>query len=454
MKNKIILAVLLVMPLVFTSCLKDQDDIFEGSTTERMDKYLANVKQVLTTPEKGWVMDYYVGDDQATGGFAYLVKFDGDKVSAMSEFTGDSCSTSYYKLTNDNGASLTFDVQNYVLHKLATPSSDLYEGAHADFEFIVMSAQPDLVVLKGKKTGSLMQLHPLTMDANEYLKAVNAMSDSVIVGTAEGVVNGKNVRATFDLDNRQVSFVCLDDTTKHDSCAYTYTNNGIRLYKSIDIAGKPFSTYSYNGTTEKLQCTDADNTDFVMSCYKPVSWKPVDAFQGDYWWRFYYTGKNRVGKDSLIMDSIKVSIDPLYPDASTYVVQGLSTAFSLQLTYSKSKGCLQFRPQKIGTYGSFDAYMCALDKDGGYLSASSDAGINFIWNTKEKNATIFAGEPIDNDNLRAYGMIVWLRSSSGLASFTEIVSPWLNGAGSSYLMKSQRTDYNFLMGPMSLVKIN
>lgn len=455
MKNKIIFSFLLMLPLMFTSCLKDQEDIFDKSTTQRMDEYLANAKEVLTSQEKGWVMDYYVGDNQKSGGFAYIIKFNGDECTAWSELDRDSVSTSYYSLTTDNGASLSFDTQNYVLHHLATPSSDNYEGSHADFEFTIMSVEPDLVVLKGKKTGSLMQLHPLTMKPTDYLDAVQKMADSVIVGTADGMINGMNVRATFNLDDRQVSFVCPNDTTKHDSCAFTYTDKGIRLYKSIDFAGKPFSSYTYNGETEKLQCADTGNADFVMDCHKPDYWKPVDSFTGDYWWRFYYSSQNRAGKDTLIMDSIKVNVSPLYPNASMYAVTGLSSAFNLTLTYNKSKGCLQFRSQKIGEYSSYDIYMCSLDKAGAFLVSSSEAGVNFVWNTKITDRTVFAGEPIDSDVLRAYGMILWLRASNGgLVSGSEIVSPWLQGAGNNYLMHSAGGTYNYVMGPMSLVKIN
>lgn len=450
MKNKNIFALLLLtLPLLFTSCLKDQDDVFDGSSTQRMEEYLANAKKVLCTPEKGWVMDYYVGDNQKTGGFAYLVKFDDKKVTAMSELTGDVSATSYYKLTTDNGASLTFDTNNEVLHKLATPSAESYEGSHADFEFIIMSVEPDLVVLKGKKTGSLMSLHPLTMDPKEYLSKVKAMADSVCVGTALGKIGNTNISATFDMDTRQASFVCPDDTSKHAACAFTFTDKGIRLYKTVTFAEKPFSAYTYDGANEKLYCSDADNTDFVMNCYKPDSWKAFEDLTGDYWWRFYYSVEQSNGKTAKYMDSIQVKITG-DADGSNYTVKGLASAFDLKLKYNRSKGALEFNPQQIGTYGSFKAYVCGLDKDGGYLSYSSEIGVIFTWN-KDSERPIFAGTPKESDALRAYGMILWLISDSGYANFKEIVSPWLSGAGSGYLMSGR---YNLLEGPMSLVKIN
>ena len=57
-KKNIFIYFLLALPLMLTSCLKDQEDLIEDSASARTSKYLANVQQVLTSSENGWVLNY------------------------------------------------------------------------------------------------------------------------------------------------------------------------------------------------------------------------------------------------------------------------------------------------------------------------------------------------------------------------------------------------------------
>ena len=70
----------------------------------------------------------------------------------------DEAYTSLYKMTTDNGPVLSFDTNNYAFHYFATPSgssrnlygeSGLYQAYKGDFEFMILSATADEVVLKG-----------------------------------------------------------------------------------------------------------------------------------------------------------------------------------------------------------------------------------------------------------------------------------------------------------------
>ena len=85
-KNNIILFLLMALPtLLMTSCLKDQEDLFDDSASARTTKYLANIKQVLTSAENGWLFNYYPDRDQSYGGQPYVVKFKDDTVIAYAD---------------------------------------------------------------------------------------------------------------------------------------------------------------------------------------------------------------------------------------------------------------------------------------------------------------------------------------------------------------------------------
>ena len=169
------------------SCQQTEDNLFDGTPSQRMDKEMARVKKLITKPSNGWLMEYYPSSTQAYGGFNVLVKFtDAGKVTFASETAGaDVTATSDYEFTQSSGCVITFDTYNSVFHAYSTPEESngggLGYGYSGDFEFIVMSASEDEIVLKGRKTGSKARLIPLTpaIKWNEYLSAIKDESSFV-----------------------------------------------------------------------------------------------------------------------------------------------------------------------------------------------------------------------------------------------------------------------------------
>ena len=158
-KNNILLFLLMALPtLLLTSCLKDQEDFFPESASERTTNYLNNVKKVLTSSENGWVLNYYPDRDLSYGGYVYTLKFDEDNVEVFSEISSEDVPSikSSYLLKNEDGPVLTFDTYNKYMHLFATPHGSSgaggYEAYDGDFIFIVMKISEDqnTITLKGK----------------------------------------------------------------------------------------------------------------------------------------------------------------------------------------------------------------------------------------------------------------------------------------------------------------
>lgn len=346
MKNIKILALLtLALPLaVFTSCTSEEDDIFADNASVRMEKAMKEAKEVLTGAENGWVMDYFVGKDQQYGGYTYIVQFDNEKVTAVSE--NDSvAASSYYTLTNNNGPVISFSSYNRVLHDMSTPSAENYEGKQGDFEFIIMSATADKVVLKGCQTGNEVILRPLTTTPKDYLAKVDAIQDSIAISTAAGAHDGVNTKWSLDLDNRNITIVTPTDSFK---TAYVYTTDGIRLYEGVTFGDGTASDFAYQ-TVNKLACTDQGMTDLVLQGQLPDGYTKIDDFTGSYVLGFIdqSTGQlyglnvtiTRTGKNTLNLNGW------LYNDVP------------VQLTYSKKAGVLQIITQKIATKGNNTIYL-------------------------------------------------------------------------------------------------
>ena len=84
--NKILTVVLAgVSVLSAQSCLKDQADVFDSSSSERLQAYIEQTREILTSNEKGWIMEYYPGSGQSKGGYAYYLAFTDAEVTASYE---------------------------------------------------------------------------------------------------------------------------------------------------------------------------------------------------------------------------------------------------------------------------------------------------------------------------------------------------------------------------------
>ena len=144
MNNKIIKkrvaqawGIFMLASLLFTSCLKNQEDFFDDSASTRMTNTINKTKEILRNSEYGWEFEYYPDRDLSYGGLVYTVKFDSLDATIACSLIPDSTVTSYYRVTNDNGPVLTFDTYNPLMHYFATPSAGEYEAKDGDFEFVI-----------------------------------------------------------------------------------------------------------------------------------------------------------------------------------------------------------------------------------------------------------------------------------------------------------------------------
>lgn len=159
------IAILLSVSCLFglNSCFKTEDDIFADSPAQRLNKLESNYREVLSSANDGWVLQYFASETEQ--GYPFIVKFDkgGSVVVAgnNSVSTGGSYKeqTSTYDFVQDMSVVLTFDTYNDILHEFSAPQSDGI-GHGGDYEFQVqgVSENQDTVYLMGKKTYIPMRL--------------------------------------------------------------------------------------------------------------------------------------------------------------------------------------------------------------------------------------------------------------------------------------------------------
>jgi len=429
MKNYIFKLLLLLLPLlVFQSCMKDQEDLFDEPSSLRMQNTLDKTRKVLEGSEKGWLIDYYVGDNQQYGGYAFTVKFDSLTCTASSELSTDTA-TSYYKLTTDDGPVLTFDTYNTVLHALATPSADNYEGLHADYEFIILSADSNEVVLKGKKTGSIMKMHPLTEMPSVYLNSVQSTIGNFVINSASGTVDKTNLAILVDIDNRQIEYSSSNDSTISGSTAFTITDKGVRLYEPIIVNGQKLQNFIFDADKTILTCTDVSSVTFKGTL--PVGYFKYSDYAGDY--SFTYSPVSGE-KTALTMD---VKLTPS-GDGTTYKLDGLNSNFSPILKYNKSKGILELHSQVIGEYQGYKIWLCAWQV-GGSLTWDPAAGMVLTYNQSASLSGKLAFKWTSNGypGITFNSFIMWLIDSNGKSAGAFVNPAWaVNNSNRFYYLDS------------------
>ena len=184
MKNKSII-LLLTLGLAFSACSRDEGNLFDKSAAERTVEALENAQKCLVEAPNGWEFLYFC--NPITRGYNILVKFDEHgqvTASAKAYIQKGSIKTdsivvdanSTWEVVSDYGPILTFNTYNDVLHLWADPQAD-GDGFLGDYEFLILEATPERIVLKGKKHSgySVLRRLPKDQDWTEYFTDIENM---------------------------------------------------------------------------------------------------------------------------------------------------------------------------------------------------------------------------------------------------------------------------------------
>ena len=204
MMNKIFaMSLLLAGGLLATSCVSEEDDLFDKTAAERLNERKDIYSARLEAQPAGWAMQYYPTDEDAVpfgNGYLILCDFNPDhsvRVAMRNAFTNDKYdeATSVWDVITDNGPVLSFSSYNRLFHIFSSPedvpSTDDNEtgtGIGGDYEFVIVDAPEDAsyMMLKGKKRDTYNLLTPVEegVDYAEYLADVKAFHNKMFSATA------------------------------------------------------------------------------------------------------------------------------------------------------------------------------------------------------------------------------------------------------------------------------
>lgn len=370
------------MGLGTQSCRQTEEDIFDQPSSERLQGVLDKTKKTIMDSEYGWVFENYP-NKKKHGGFVFTVKFDDRNVTASCEFADPITyeSKSLYKLTNEVGPAIAFDDYNEVLHWLANPSGDEYEAKGGDLEFIIVDVQPDLIKLRGARSGNTMYLRKLTMPAKDYLEGVVKISEGLSYTQFEGTVGSKAITASMNLDNRSLSIARGDEEDGEDYY-FVPTPTGIIFETPFKINGEEVTAMDYNPETRKLS-TKVGGNELTMIGKLPEDYSFYSDFAGNYTLTYDKT------------NTLDITLEP-NADGTSYTVKGLSSDFNLQAQYIKSKGYLEICTQVIGSSDSGTFYVCA-SPGGNNLYGQTNVGMYIKKDTEKPGNYIVTHNGVQSD---------------------------------------------------------
>ena len=181
MKAKYILFVGL-LAATFAACSRDEKDLFEKPAAIRAQEAIENAIDVLTANQNGWEMAYFPNLESDAKGYNMVLNFNKNGMVSVTAknmaTTGNKIMTdtaSTWAVKSDYGPILTFDTYNDVFHAWADPQED-GAGLLGDYEFLILKATPELVLLKGKKHSAYSVMRPVkNPDVAAYFAAAEKM---------------------------------------------------------------------------------------------------------------------------------------------------------------------------------------------------------------------------------------------------------------------------------------
>ncbi len=393
---KFLMCLIALTGLTLSSCENTEDEIFEESASARVQGLMDDTQKTLASAEHGWVFDYYPDRELSYGGFLYTLKFTQSEVTAYAEIATDVTKsyTSLYSMTNDDGAVLSFNSYNQMLHFFATPSSSRYEAYDGDFEFKVLKLEEDLITLKGKRSGNVMYLRRLSEDPAQYLQKCVETSDNIFISELNGTIGANAASAVLDFDIRYITIVA---GAEEAGAYYLPTPTGIRFMSPIEINGASFSELTFDSEELVFNGTDSKGNAITLAGELAPDYMKRAEFIGD--WTYYYYPSG-----SKTLKSVDVSLVPI-EGTNDFEIHGLNPKFNPIATYSKTLGRLELCSQPVGAIGSNVIWLCAWDTEGGTLTWSTDAGMYIKKSLEEENTVIFTVN--DNGQYDISSFILW-----------------------------------------------
>lgn len=378
------------------ACYFNEEDIFDQSTSQRIETALNQYSDILTKATNGWLFEYYPGgEDHDIGGVTMLVRFsDSENVTVVSdtkvqgytdtdETEAGTYVSSKYTLKQDQGPVLSFSTYNVLIHFWAEPRGGLdTDGYEGDFEFVIVSATDTEITLTGKKHGTQLYLKRLddSVDWDTYINnCLNIRNLSQDYGTLVGYNADNQFTPSAYSQENVITFSTTDTqgTTTKTKVSFTYTDVGIRLYDKTTVNGVQIYDFAWDDNTKTF--TAVDNADIILRYEQPEDYVDIDFYTDNSWTLYYQYNFGRADTTENVSFKRIEGTDSLQMEITS---SGLE--FTIRCGYNHTTGMIEFNTQFVARVilmttdgATMNAYihLCPWDEDNGTMYLTEKAGI-------------------------------------------------------------------------------
>ncbi|MFV0267341.1 MAG: DUF4302 domain-containing protein, partial [Draconibacterium sp.] len=238
-------------------------ELFSEPSAQRAEAAIEASMETLTSATNGWLMEYFPANAQEFGGYNVLLSFGADgTVTVASEITDPATTTnSLFSVNQSAGVVLSFDTYNYIFHAFSDPKAplegDTGYGMEGDYDFLMLEASPDKIVLKGKKSGGTAILTPAEADWGEYLQTIQEAEQEMTFLSYQLEMDGKEIPVSVSYRT-----LIFSDEGQDITASYIVTPTGYKFYQPVTVNGKKISGFTYDSANRRF--TEVDNPDIIL----------------------------------------------------------------------------------------------------------------------------------------------------------------------------------------------
>lgn len=362
--------VCLLGALSLQSCLHDDKEFFSESAANRIESTVENATTLLESADNGWELHYYTGEDMSGGGFTFLMKFKGGKVTVAGDCalaTSSERATSSYEINKNMGPVLAFNTYNSIFHVLGEPSYSNIEGEQGDWEFVITELTQDSIFVRGKKWGNSMVLTrvPATVDWTAHLDSIAAVEKQLTTNYSVAGSDDANKMVEVNTNTRRIYSRSANNSVTEQP--FYITTTGIHAVEPVKVGDDSDNDLEVNADgTLKLK-----NFATTLAPYYPT----IDTWIGN------WTLTSLTGGCDITISRIEGEETTLMGE---FTLNGYT--YSIGLIYNPEDGTLNMPQQLIeDPTGQYPAiWFINADLDAGTLLG--EGGMNLVWHGVSQEA--------------------------------------------------------------------
>jgi hypothetical protein len=249
MKKTISIYGFLLSVLFFFGCKTEVEDLFDQSSTQRYNEWVAQCKSTLVTGVH-WRFDYTTPTGSQS---IFILTFHEDNTVLLTDMkNSDKDYALRYSFNRAQGPILVFTTGGNPITDLAA-----YQKESGDIEFIIMDIEPDSIVLKGRKNQDTVHFIKGITGEKHRINLLHEMDiDSGYGGNFFHALkhNGKTADVSLGEDKESLAITLSEGNTVHSRI--TYTETGFILETPFDFAGETISEFIWKSSNKSFYAND------------------------------------------------------------------------------------------------------------------------------------------------------------------------------------------------------